>query len=83
MQFLGNIPVNQKVVITEENAQTLVKIIQTNDIGGLRLMLNQAADPNTTDQSGKTALMMAIELEYVQWVELLMEHGPISINKTT
>ena len=46
-------------------------------------MLNQAADPNTTDQSGKTALMMAIELEYVQWVELLMEHGPISINKTT
>ena len=46
-------------------------------------MLNQAADPNTTDQSGKTALMMAIELEYVQWGELLMEHGPISINKTT
>ncbi|MEE2619116.1 MAG: ankyrin repeat domain-containing protein [Candidatus Poribacteria bacterium] len=83
MQFLGNIPVNQKVVITEENAQKLFKIIQTNDIGGLRLMLNQAADPNTTDQSGKTALMMAIELEYVQWVELLMEHGPISINKTT
>ena len=37
-------------------------------------MLNQAADPNTIDQSGKTALMMAIELEYVQWVELLMEH---------
>ena len=46
-------------------------------------MLNQATGPNTTDQSGKTALMMAIELEYVQWVELLMEHGPISINKTT
>ena len=81
MQFLGNIPVNQKVVIT--NAQKLFKIILTNDIGDLRLMLNQAADPNTTDQSGKTALMMAIELEYVQWVELLMEHGPISINKTT
>ena len=38
-------------------------------------MLNQAADPNTIDQSGKTALMMAVELEYVQWVELLMEHG--------
>ena len=38
-------------------------------------MLNQDADPNTIDQSGKTALMMAVELEYVQCVELLIEHG--------
>ena len=64
----------KKSLSQKKTLRSLFKIIQTNDTGGFQLILNQAAGPNTTDQSGKTALMMAVELEYVQWVELLMEH---------
>ncbi|HIO77636.1 TPA: hypothetical protein EYG59_03520 [Candidatus Poribacteria bacterium] len=75
VQFLENIPANQKIVIKEENGQKLLRIVRTNDIEAFRLALNQVTSLNTTDQEGKTALMIAAEAGYVQLVKLLMEHG--------
>ena len=75
VQFLENIPANQKIVIKEENNQKLLKIVRMNDIEAVRLALNQVTNLNTTDQEGKTALMVAAKAGYIQLVRLLIVRG--------
>ena len=69
VQFSENIPANQKIVLKEENVRELFRTVQTNDIRGLRLALNEVTNPNNTDQEGNTVLMIAAELGQVKLVK--------------
>ena len=82
VQFSENIPANQKIVLKEENVRELFRTVQTNDIRGLRLALNEVTNPNNTDQEGNTVLMIAAELGQVKLVKLLMKYGA-NINQQT